>query len=146
MRDDLERNVNNGIIEFEAEVGYRRSGNVRFGGRPSIQKLLLNVRNSEHEIKIDHLVLTVGKEIPAVPNIYDRIMPGMKICFLGEIFPYVRKLDGTPDFSIKIKKLVESKKDDIQNKCIDRSSLKEAWLNGQLSSKEYLRRLSKGRR
>ncbi len=133
MRSDLKKvfEQNLGSIEFNAEVGYRRVGNVRFRGKPSIQKLLLNVRNKSLGIDVNHLVLTVGKEIPAAPLVYSRIVPGMQIRFIGTIFPYTRKTDDTSDYSIKITKLLESK-------LKDSSILKEAWLNKEISSEEYL--------
>lgn len=133
MRNDLKKvfEQNLGSIEFVADVGYRRSGNVRFAGKPSTQKLLLNVCNKELGVNVNHLVLTVGKEIPAAPLVYSRIVPGMRIKFLGKIFPYTRKLDDTSDYSIKITRLLESK-------LKDSFMLKEAWLNREVTSKEYL--------
>ena len=118
---------------FEAEVGFRRSGNVRFNSKPSMQRLLLNVTYDKEPVT-DHLILTVGKEIPAVPLVYSRIAPGIAIKFEGKIFPYVRKLDNTHDFSVTILKLLESKQ-------VNRTMLREACVNHSISSKEYLSNL-----
>lgn len=137
MREKLQELYSNGTdpIVFEAEVGFRRPGNVRFRGEPSMQKLLLKVKHNG-EIVTDHLVLTVGKEIPAVPMTYARIVPGMQIKFYGNVFPYTRRSDKTSDYSIQLVKLLESKQ-------MNHNVLKEAWLNGSISSKQYLDNLNK---
>lgn len=137
MREKLQElyNKDRSPIIFEAEVGFRRSGNVRFASKPSMQRLLLNVTCNGEPVT-DHLILTVGKEIPAVPLIYSRIVPGMLIKFEGKIFPYVRKLDNTHDFSVNMVKLLESKQ-------VDRNLLREAWVNRSISSKEYLNNLKR---
>ncbi len=138
MREKLQELYNSHIgipIVFEADVGFRRPGNVRFASKPSMQKLLLKVRQNGIPIT-DHLIMTVGKEIPAIPMVYSRIMPGMEIKFYGEIFPYTRRSDNTEDYGIKMTRLLESKQK-------NRNLLKEAWLNGQVSSHQYLEQMKR---
>lgn len=139
MREKLQEIYESGTrrAEFEAEIGFRRAGNIRFAGKPSIQKLFLNVTHSGYLVS-DHLIMTVGKEIPAVPMIYSRIIPGAHIKFVGEVFPYKRSVDNTHDYSIQIMKLLESKQSNIK-------ILKEAWLNGTISSKDYLSSIKRDR-
>jgi hypothetical protein len=108
MRKDLKAlfDSGGGRLELNAKVGFRRS-NIKFAGKLAMQKLLLNVRNGENLIT-DHCVMTVGKEIPAVPIIYSRIMPGASIRFMAEIFQYTRKSDMSNDYGIKLVKLLEA--------------------------------------
>ena len=147
MRLELKELYENGSgnTVFDANVGFRRHGGIRFASKPSLQKLLLNVELNNRMVA-DHLVMTVGKEIPAVPLVYSRIMPGNKIKFMGAIFKYARRVDGSTDYGIKMLQLLESKqKDQFTNKP-DLCELKKAWLSYEISSKQYLQSLSRGRR
>ena len=108
MRNRLRELKDEGIrrIVCTATVGQRHSS-IRFGGKKSFQKMLLNIRNADNNLHLDHIVMTVGREIPAVPIVYSRIMPGASIEFLGEITEY-RRRDGTQDFGLKMLKLLSS--------------------------------------
>ena len=147
MRSEFIPLMGAGPIEFEAEVGFRRGNNIRFGGKPSIQKLLLNVRNKELGIDVDHIIMTVGKEIPAVPFVYSRIVPDMKIRFLAEARQYIRKSDNSVDYGLKMISLLDSHKVDVKYTDSEfRKSLKDAWMRNEITSKQYLCGLEKGRR
>ena len=147
MRLELKELYENGSgnTVFDANVGFRRHGGIRFASKPSLQKLLLAVK-LEDRLVADHLVMTVGKEIPAVPLVYSRIMPGNKIKFLGSIFKYTRRVDGSIDYGIKMLQLLESKQKDQTTTKPALSNLKKAWLSHEISSKQYLQSLSRGRR
>lgn len=147
MRLELKTLYENGDTEhtFDAEVGFRRTGGIRFASKPSVQKLLVGVKRN-NKLVADHLVMTVGKEIPAVPLTYSRIMPGNKIKFIGKIFKYVRKLDGSTDYGIKMLRLLDSKQKENFASRIDNIKLKELWLEHKITSQEYLKALSNGRR
>ena len=95
-------------MAFQAVVGWRRN-NIRFGGRIAQQKLLKDIRSIDGLINIDHLILTVGKEIPAVPILYSRIVPNAIIEFEALPFRYTRASDHTDDYSLKMTKLLSSK-------------------------------------
>lgn len=147
MRLELKRLYESGISEqiFNANVGFRRSGGIRFASKPSLQKLLLKVRLQE-ELVADHLIMTVGKEIPAVPLVYSRIMPGNEIKFLGKIFKYIRKADNSTDYGIRMLQLLESKQSNQTTVISNLTNLKNDWLNHKISSKQYLQSLCNGRR
>lgn len=108
MRNNLKVlfDTGGGLLELHATVGFRRS-NIKFAGKTAMQKLLLDVRNGENLIT-DHCVMTVGREIPAVPIIYSRITTGANICFMGEIFQYTRKSDMSIDYGIRMIKLLDA--------------------------------------
>ena len=106
MRTDLEK-LSGKPTRFRAEVGYRRN-NIRFAGKVAQQRLLLNISSEDNSINIDHLVLTVGREIPAIPIVYSRIVTGAKIEFDAVPFIYVRASNKTKDYSLKITKLHSS--------------------------------------
>jgi hypothetical protein len=135
--------INNAV--FDADVGFRRHGGIRFASKPSMQKLLLSVRLDD-KLVADHLIMTVGKEIPAVPLTYSRIMPGNKIKFLGNVFKYTRKADRSTDYGIKMLQLLESKQNNSGVIKSDNTNLKDLWLSHKITSKQYLQSLSKGRR
>ena len=108
MRTRLKELKDEGIhqLRCKASVGQRHSS-IRFGGKKSLQKMLLDIECTEHKLNLSHLVMTVGKEIPAIPIIYSRIMPGNSIEFIGEITEY-RRRDGSQDFGLKMMKLISS--------------------------------------
>ena len=110
MRADLKDRFESGggNVRLTAKVGWRRASNVRFAGRPGMQRLLTDIRSQDGSVNVSHLVMTVGREIPGVPIIYSRIVPGAFIEFDGKIFPYTRRSDGTSDYGIKITKLIQS--------------------------------------
>jgi len=110
IRDSLKRLYDQKAppTTFQAVIGWRRN-NIRFGGKIAIQKLLKDIKSSDGLINIDHLILTVGKEIPAVPIVYSRIMPNMIIEFEALPFRYTRASDHTDDYSLKMTKLISSK-------------------------------------
>ena len=108
MRTRLKELKDGGIHQLRctATVGQRHSS-IRFGGKVSFQKMLLGIECAEHELKLNHLVMTIGKEIPAIPIVYSRIMPGTNIEFIGEITEY-RRRDGSRDYGIRMTKLISA--------------------------------------
>ena len=108
MRTRLKELKDEGIHQLvcKATVGQRHSS-IRFGGKKSFQKMLLDIECAEHELKLNHLVMTIGTEIPAIPIVYSRIMPGNCIEFLGEITEY-RRRDGSRDYGIRMTKLISA--------------------------------------
>ena len=105
MREHLKRLMNDPPQVYHATVGWR-SRNVRLAGKVALQKLLKNIMLGDQEVA-DHLILTVGKEIPSVPILYSRIIPGNKISFLAVPIKYERA-DGTEDYALKMLKLLSS--------------------------------------
>lgn len=105
MRDKLA--VMKGTDMFTAKVAQRRK-TVRIGGKLADQRIITDVRNLKGEPITDHLVLTIGREIPAVPITYARIVPGCNIKFEGKPQKYTRA-NGTQDYTLFVKRLVESK-------------------------------------
>lgn len=146
MRSELKKIYESGNTDqvFDANVGFRRAGGIRFASKPSLQKLLINVKLC-NEIVADHLIMTVGREIPAVPLIYSRIMPGNEIKFLGKIFKYIRT-DKSIDYGIRMLKLLESNQSSRLMVTSNLISLKNDWLNHKITSKQYLQSLCNGRR
>lgn len=102
-------------MAFQASVGWRRN-NIRFGGKIAQQKLLKDIRSVDGSIVIDHLILTVGKEIPAVPIVYSRIVPNSVIEFEALPFRYTRASDHTDDYSLRMTKLLSSRSSEV-NSC-----------------------------
>ena len=117
IREGLKRLYNQKAppMAFQASVGWRRN-NIRFGGKIAQQKLLKDIRSVDGSIVIDHLILTVGKEIPAVPIVYSRIVPNSVIEFEALPFRYTRASDHTDDYSLRMTKLLSSRSSEV-NSC-----------------------------
>jgi len=93
---------------FSAQVGWRRQ-NIRLAGKIAQQKLLLNVRSDDGSVNLNHLIMTVGYDIPAVPIIYSRIVPGTQIEFEAVPFRHVRSSDHMEDYGLRMTKLIDAR-------------------------------------
>jgi len=89
---------------FSAFVEHRHR-NKRLHGTPVEEVTLVNVVNEWGTTRIDHLKMLIGREIPAIPLIYSRVVPRTTIRFVGRAFEYTRR-NGTIDYGLKIVKLL----------------------------------------
>ena len=106
MREGL-KSLNGEKLTYSASVEKRRPG-LRLGGKEAWQRLFKDIISSDGSVTIDHMVMTVGREIPAIPLVYSRIVPGCVIEFEAVPVEYTRHSDGSKDFCLRLTKLISS--------------------------------------
>ncbi len=96
MRTELRRLwKSKGRKVFTAAVGLRISPN-------PLERVLVDIKDRDGTIYIDHLIISIGRNVAKNPETYGMLVPTAIVTFIAEATEYVRRKDGTLDYGLNI--------------------------------------------